>query len=190
MEQMIHLTCSFYGKTFALSQRIGSSQWILGGDFNEVRFSHEKIGGKPAHTRRLAKFNKCIADCALQDLKSTGCNYSWSNNQEDCILCRLDRVLVSTSWLNSFPESYVHYDSPGLSDHSPLKHLKRILKHWNNTIFGPVHRALEVSKEKLKETQQAVMKDPRNPSLLAAEKEAKAKYLDQLQMEESFQRQK
>ncbi|KAK1263721.1 hypothetical protein QJS04_geneDACA009440 [Acorus gramineus] len=225
----------------SLSQQIGSTRWILGGDFNEVRFSQEKKGGQPAHTRRLAKFNKCIADCALQDLKSTGCHYSWSNNQVDRILCRLDRVLVNTSWMTSFPDSYVHYDSPGLSDHSPLKvtvlpsssmgpkpfkyfkmwelhpefwgvvenawsvpfegsplfilakklqHLKMILKHWNNTVFGPINRSLEVRKAKLKEAQQAVMDDPRNPALLAAEKEAKTKYLDQLQMEESFHRQK
>ncbi|KAK1310312.1 hypothetical protein QJS10_CPA08g00962 [Acorus calamus] len=105
----------------ALAQGIGNAQWIMGGDFNEVRYSHEKMGGRRAHTRRMDKFNDCISECSLQDLKALGSHFSWSNHQTNRIVCKLDRILVNLPWLLHNANGYVQYLAEGLSDHSVLK---------------------------------------------------------------------
>ncbi|KAK1315070.1 hypothetical protein QJS10_CPA06g00807 [Acorus calamus] len=47
---------------------------MVGGDFNEVRFSKEKVGGSKVHSRRLRSFNSCLQHSELDDLKSIGRN--------------------------------------------------------------------------------------------------------------------
>ncbi|KAK1292963.1 hypothetical protein QJS10_CPB17g00695 [Acorus calamus] len=103
-----------------ISKSISLLPWLVGGDFNEVRYSHEKVGGRPAHVRRLRKFNECISKSLLIDLKATGHTYSWSNHQADHIMSRLDRILVNSAFVNDFPLSMVNYLASGISDHSPM----------------------------------------------------------------------
>ncbi|KAK1297950.1 hypothetical protein QJS10_CPB14g01491 [Acorus calamus] len=104
-----------------IATSIGNMGWIVGGDFNEVRYSNEKVGGQPVHSRRLRKFNSCILSSGLEDLKSIGHSLSWNNRQVPRIFCRLDRVLGNQPFISSFPHSLVEYLPPGISDHSPLK---------------------------------------------------------------------
>ncbi|KAK1295842.1 hypothetical protein QJS10_CPB15g00882 [Acorus calamus] len=104
-----------------LSGSIGAEGWIVGGDFNEVRFNNEKVGGRPVLSRRLHKFNSCIMNAGLEDLKSIGHTLSWSNRQDSRIMCRLDRIMGNQSFISSFPHSLVEYLPPGISDHSPMK---------------------------------------------------------------------
>ncbi|KAK1266400.1 hypothetical protein QJS04_geneDACA002710 [Acorus gramineus] len=104
-----------------LSSSVGSGQWILGGDFNEVRFSHEKVGGRGIYSRRMNRFNDCIFYCNLLDLKSMGSQFSWNNHQTNRIACKLDHVLVNTSWLHCNVNGFVQVLPEGLSDHSPLQ---------------------------------------------------------------------
>ncbi|KAK1278352.1 hypothetical protein QJS04_geneDACA014815 [Acorus gramineus] len=39
--------------------------WLICGDFNEVIFNHEKVGGRPINSRRVRKFNECLEACSL-----------------------------------------------------------------------------------------------------------------------------
>ncbi|KAK1314810.1 hypothetical protein QJS10_CPA01g01582 [Acorus calamus] len=94
--------------------------WLIGGDMNEVRYTNEKIGGRPPSLRRLKKFNRCIGACNVQDLKAVGHTRSWTNLQQVRITSRLDRTLINSRWLTTFPESFTDYLEPGLSDHSAL----------------------------------------------------------------------
>ncbi|KAK1293051.1 hypothetical protein QJS10_CPB17g00611 [Acorus calamus] len=97
-----------------------SSPWIIGGDFNEIQFSNEKVGGRSIHSRHASRFNQCIEKCHLNDLRSIGGLFSWSNNQDNRIACKLDRALVNIHWTSSYSNSFIQVLSPGLSDHSPL----------------------------------------------------------------------
>ncbi|KAK1326242.1 hypothetical protein QJS10_CPA01g02409 [Acorus calamus] len=151
-----------------ISHHIGAHHWIIGGDFNEVRFSFEKAGGHPIHSRRSARFNACIEDCLLHDLRSIGGQFSWSNNQQNRIACKLDRVLVNSRWIQDFPDAYTQVLSPGFSDHSPLKH------------------TLGQSRSSLEQAQAVLLLDPLNPLLIQSEGLAKSAYLEQLRIEESF----
>ncbi|KAK1278128.1 hypothetical protein QJS04_geneDACA014820 [Acorus gramineus] len=105
----------------ALAITTDTTKWILGGDFNEIHYSHEKIGGQSPHTRRMHRFNGCIANCRLQDMRTLGPLHTWSNNKENRIASKLDRVLVNLQWLQAHAHSFVQSLAPGLSDHSPLQ---------------------------------------------------------------------
>ncbi|KAK1297818.1 hypothetical protein QJS10_CPB14g01359 [Acorus calamus] len=86
---------SLWGDLEILAGSANLSKWMVGGDFNEVRYAHEKLGGRPPHTRRLSRFNNCIEACHLQDLWGNGSSFSWCNNQDARIACKLDRVLIN-----------------------------------------------------------------------------------------------
>ncbi|KAK1261719.1 hypothetical protein QJS04_geneDACA011582 [Acorus gramineus] len=73
----------------SLAQHI-SIPWLVGGDFNEVRFTNEKMGGRALQTGRLTRFNSCIEQCSLFDIHTAGNSLSWNNRQANRIACRLD----------------------------------------------------------------------------------------------------
>ncbi|KAK9689632.1 hypothetical protein RND81_09G072400 [Saponaria officinalis] len=55
------------------------------------------------------------------DLKSSGCEYTWTNKQDGAyrIWSKLDRAMVNDHWLATFPSTSVHFLPAGVSDHSP-----------------------------------------------------------------------
>ncbi|KAK1313254.1 hypothetical protein QJS10_CPA06g01028 [Acorus calamus] len=59
-------------KNLAASNPSPSTPWLVGGDFNEVRYSTEKQGGRSPNLRRLHKFNACLDNCNLHDLEQFG----------------------------------------------------------------------------------------------------------------------
>ena len=91
--------------------------YIIGGDFNIIRFSSEKNkGGIHKHS---GIFNSIINSFGLIDLHLSGGKYTWSNNQSPPTLERLDRLLMDKSWENLFP-SVVFFKLPReMSDHNP-----------------------------------------------------------------------
>ncbi|KAK1307758.1 hypothetical protein QJS10_CPA09g00850 [Acorus calamus] len=119
--QTTELKGSLWDSIKSISSTISSSGWIVGGDFNEVRFSSEKVGGQSVHSRRLHKFNSCLLSSGLEDLKSFGNTLSWTNRQSNPIMCRLDRALGNQNFILIFPHSLVKYLPSGISDHSPVK---------------------------------------------------------------------
>lgn len=67
---------------------------------------------------KIRDFKKCVENCDLYDLKSTGAYFTWNNKQEgdDKVLSKIDRVLVNSGWLTLLPASTVHYTEEGLYD--------------------------------------------------------------------------
>jgi endonuclease/exonuclease/phosphatase family metal-dependent hydrolase len=57
--------------------------------------------------------------------------YTWSNNQMNPILAKLDRIFVSTEWELAFPLARVAALPKGISDHTPL-----LLDAGANCSFG------------------------------------------------------
>ncbi|XP_074301373.1 uncharacterized protein LOC141632757 [Silene latifolia] len=92
------------------------------GDINCVRTTEERISSDPPNLPALEAFNDAIANSDLHDLKTNGCYFTWTNKQEhgDRKWMRLDRVLVNSVWLTSFPDSFAEALTAGISDHSPL----------------------------------------------------------------------
>ncbi|XP_077211531.1 uncharacterized protein LOC143846836 [Tasmannia lanceolata] len=93
--------------------------WIVGGDFNTIRF--------PAEKSRLATINRSmrnlsnfIQDSQLIDLPLLGAKYTWSNNQDNLIMSRLDRVLISNEWDEAFPRICQSALPKPTSDYNPM----------------------------------------------------------------------
>ena len=67
---------------------------LLGGDFNILRFSSEK--NKSFHNNKHSDiFNSIINSFELRDLDISGGRFTWSNNQENPTLEKLDRILIN-----------------------------------------------------------------------------------------------
>ena len=79
-----------------ISNIYGSSKspLLIGGDFNILRYSSEK-NKKFAGNKISDLFNWVINTHELREVDLIGGKYTWSNNQQDPILEKLDRILIS-----------------------------------------------------------------------------------------------
>ncbi|XP_074290277.1 uncharacterized protein LOC141617008 [Silene latifolia] len=98
--------------------------------FNEVenrRMLWNRLCGFKKKTRgstseqEMEDFQNCIDECELVDSPAIGSLFTWNNKQDPStrIYSRLDRVLVNQSWLRRFQDSYAHFYTKGLMDHTP-----------------------------------------------------------------------
>ncbi|KAL8146232.1 hypothetical protein AgCh_004104 [Apium graveolens] len=79
------------------------------GDFNDMLFGFEKVGGRP-HPRYLLKgFSNTFMECGLEDLGFNGSAFTWekSRGTEAWIQERLDRGFASDEWRRWFPNAEV-----------------------------------------------------------------------------------
>ncbi|KAJ0964644.1 hypothetical protein J5N97_025782 [Dioscorea zingiberensis] len=129
--------------------------WIILGDFNTVRTHEERKGGKPNWTSGMKSdlFNSFIIHNNLVELKFSGPEFTWCNNQRGSsrIWTRLDRALCNNEWLNEVHHYHLSHLARCQSDHSPLllncKKVKELrLKPFrfdnNWTLLPECHRAV------------------------------------------------
>ncbi|KAL2223898.1 UNVERIFIED_CONTAM: putative mitochondrial protein [Sesamum indicum] len=124
-EQFLHLPV--YAKCDMVERRdlwaslrlisVGSSPWIVGGDFNTVLCPEERSGGAAPSGIAMSDFHDMIADCALTDAGYTGSPYTWYSRR---LRQRLDRVLVTDSWMDVFSKTQVTHLELSKSDHRGL----------------------------------------------------------------------
>jgi hypothetical protein len=93
--------------------------FVVGGDFNIIRYSHEKNKIGPVHKHTDA-FNDLIQYHELHEVHMFGGGFTWSNNQSDPTLVKLDRILISKAWEIIFPLAKIKKFPRELSDHNPL----------------------------------------------------------------------
>ena len=95
--------------------------WIVLGDFNEVKFSHESKGCQFSH-QRADMFATSLGDSGLFDLKTIGRQFSWYRRVKNYVdvAKKLDRVCINNSWLSIFPEAYAEVLNRLQSDHCPI----------------------------------------------------------------------
>jgi exonuclease III len=65
-------------------------------------------------------FRKFIDDLALKELPLHGRKYTWSNQQEAATLVKLDRVICSVDWEETFPNCLLQSMATNDSDHCPM----------------------------------------------------------------------
>lgn len=71
--------------------------WVIGGDFNEVRYTRERKEGDK-NTRDRDDFNYFIQNIDLIDMEFQDRKFTWSSMRKILSLARLDRILISSSW--------------------------------------------------------------------------------------------
>ena len=88
----------------------------IGGDFNVVRFPHEK-SGMVSFNFAMQEFNDFISECGLMDIHLEGGLFIWSNNRDVPAMSRIDRFLFFPAWADHFGLVNQHRLPWSLSDH-------------------------------------------------------------------------
>jgi hypothetical protein len=85
-----------------LNQKISNMEdpFIMGGDFNLLRFTWEKSTGN-VNQFWMSAFNDFIRDNGIKEMDRKGCKYTWSNKQANPIMSVLDRVLLAPEWITT-----------------------------------------------------------------------------------------
>lgn len=94
-------------------------QWKVSGDFNLIAAAADKNNNR-INRRMMNAFRNKLNELELRDMYLFGRRYTWSNEQQRPTLEKLDRVLVTTQWEESFPEAHLQALSSSGSDHCPL----------------------------------------------------------------------
>jgi len=95
--------------------------WCVMGDFNAVRNINERKGVGNGHVNRneIEKFNRFIDTCMLMDIPAVGRRFTWYRPY-GTTRSRIDRVLVSGTWLVYWPGVTQHIKDRIVSDHCAL----------------------------------------------------------------------
>ncbi|XP_042483480.1 uncharacterized protein LOC122063840, partial [Macadamia integrifolia] len=100
---------------------IGSSPWLVTGDFNASLFSFEKKGPGAFNLGSASEFNAAVDACNLISVPSQGHKFTWTNNRKrGNVLAILDRSFCNEEWINHFHDCTQEVMQRFSSDHSPL----------------------------------------------------------------------
>jgi hypothetical protein len=94
-------------------------EWVLLGDFNMIRRAREKNKGS-INRRVMRQFNNTIDVMHLLELDLTDRAFTWSNEQVDPTMTRIDRFFATTEWHDLYPSADLHSMCTMTSDHCPL----------------------------------------------------------------------
>ncbi|XP_042009092.1 uncharacterized protein LOC121757643 [Salvia splendens] len=178
------------------------SPWIIGGDFNTILSTGDRVGSDTNRQAEMVDFAEAIEDCRVLDPGFDGSEFTWAKNG---LFERLDRVLVNEPWAQCFEATRVA-DLPRVSsDHGPVlvrcrtprthtegrpfRFQNMWVKEWNKAVFGNIHDNLRETEEKIAMAQAEFEERP-SPDNRAEVNRSIAMYIRLLKMEEDFWRQK
>lgn len=100
---------------------LDNNLWFVGGDFNQI-LDHTEHSSAAISTNDYQMY--LLQDCFLQlgifDLRFHGPSHTWKNNQpEGPIAKKLDRLLVNSKAIASYPHAIATFLPPTISDHTP-----------------------------------------------------------------------
>ena len=153
-------------------------QWCILGDFNAVRKNSERKGlnyrGSTA-TREVQEFNDFIESAELLDVPLIGGKYTWYRDNGSA-KSRIDRILISSEWLEHWPDSKQYILGRQVSDHSALL-LKSTSIDWGPKPFKSLN--IWISDPSFKQVVRQSWTSyigKGNPTVLLKEKLKKLKY--------------
>jgi len=91
--------------------------WYILGDFNSVLHPGDRLGGTDIQAVEIKPFEECINTCEIQELRSVGPYFTWTNKT---IWTRIDRVFINALWYDQFDFSQVIDMANSLSDHTAM----------------------------------------------------------------------
>ncbi|KAK4567946.1 hypothetical protein RGQ29_003635 [Quercus rubra] len=96
--------------------------WIFFGDFNKISHLDKKFRGPDRDARQMREFRDCLNRCGLFNLGFVGQRYTWCNRrfEKQRTKLKLDRMVVSESWSEKFPDAIVHHYTMSVSNHCLL----------------------------------------------------------------------
>jgi endonuclease/exonuclease/phosphatase family metal-dependent hydrolase len=93
--------------------------FIIGGDFNMIRFTWEKSSGNVTQMWMDA-FNDFIRDNGIKEMMRKGNKFTWTNKQINPVMSVLDRVLVCPRWEHWYRKASCETLTRVGSDHYPI----------------------------------------------------------------------
>ncbi|XP_042065465.1 uncharacterized protein LOC121808976 [Salvia splendens] len=93
------------------------SPWIIGGDFNTILSTGDRVGSDTNRQAEMVDFAEAIEDCRVLDPGFDGSEFTWAKNG---LFERLDRVLVREPWAQCFEATRVKNLPRVSSDHGPV----------------------------------------------------------------------
>jgi hypothetical protein len=93
--------------------------WLVAGDFNLIYKTSDKNNSN-YNRAMMGRFRGLVNDLALKEIPLLGRKYTWSNQQDNPVLVKLDRVFCSVDWELTFPRVILHGAASLDSDHCPL----------------------------------------------------------------------
>ncbi|XP_048490011.1 uncharacterized protein LOC125491972 [Beta vulgaris subsp. vulgaris] len=107
--------------------------WLIMGDLNCVRHVHERIGA-PVRSGEMEAINRCMIECGLDDVRSSGYYLTWNNKQQGNVrvFSKLDRIMENEAWLNEGKKPFKYYTMWRLS----IEFNARVSRCWNTHIVG------------------------------------------------------
>ncbi|KAM3235367.1 hypothetical protein P3L10_015403 [Capsicum annuum] len=184
-----------------------SMPWVIGGDFNVVLTSEDRLCGNPVSATEIHDFSECIVYAGLTELPWKGEFYTWSNKQTtgSRIYSRLDRLFGNDEWMWNWGHISTECGLPNISDHSPMllqnsqgtrppKSPFRFFNTWKDpATFLPIvqrHWVNRYQEGRMKMViQEEMLRDPADTFILK-EKEALFNLEKWPSLEESVMRQK
>lgn len=93
--------------------------WLICGDFN-VTIKPEDRTNNQNTWRESLHFGSLISNLGLLNIAMEGRQFTWSNEQHNPHMARLDRFLISGEWNTVFPNSVQRALPNTSSDHCPI----------------------------------------------------------------------
>lgn len=104
-----------------LSVQVGSSPWLVGGDFNAIASLDEYRGPSSPDLGSISDFSGFIHQGAFLELPTSGGFHTWTGIRgSGRVHKKLDRLLFNSSWISAFSSSSLELLSKATSDHCPL----------------------------------------------------------------------
>ncbi|XP_062114238.1 uncharacterized protein LOC133825291 [Humulus lupulus] len=187
--------------------------WVVAGDFNVVFEGTDRVGGHIISAVELEDARNWRALGLVDELRSTGSHFTWTNNQENdnTIYSKLDRVFKNEEWLDLFPQAEALFNWDLLSDQCyciikmgaavnsgrglvrivrKLSGLKVVLCKFNKHVVGDVAQHYNLAKEKYQTTQGLLQRCPHSTELQREESLAGACFAYHFKAYDCFLRQK
>lgn len=79
---------------------------LFGGDFNLTRYQKDKSNGRINH-RWSDKFNAWIHIWSLLEIKISGRQFTWANNQSNLVMSTIDRIFCTIELDVIFPSAFL-----------------------------------------------------------------------------------
>lgn len=82
--------------------------WCVIGDFNVILYKEDRMGGDEVRIAELLDLKSFMDTCELQEMRSIGPYYSWTNKS---VWSRIDRAITNVYWCGHFNFTQVRYEA-------------------------------------------------------------------------------
>lgn len=96
-----------------------AQKWLITGDFNLIYKAEDKNNNR-LNRRLMGGFKQALEHLELKELSLNGRKYTWTNEQENPTMTRIDRMFCTIQWEEAFPTAHLQALASTLSDHCPL----------------------------------------------------------------------